>query len=153
MLRLRIVHEDIDISPFLWQGRDECLHGSGVGDIESHGQDLDGVTHVVGNGGSELLQFVDAAGCEDQAEVGGTGASVFQGGAIANTRRSASDEDGLAGESLAGRGGHGGAEWVTLNGECVQSGILEGVGEAEEGRCVDSKRHIFWLNDSGKTCG
>jgi hypothetical protein len=104
---VRVVDEHIDILPFLGQVGYKFPHSSWVTDIQLDWEDLDAIADLSLDVLGDLLELVDAAGREDQAEVIGAGASKVQGGRAANARRRTGDEDGLAGKALGSSGRHG----------------------------------------------
>lgn len=105
---LRTVDEDSNILKVLGQLAHKGAHLIGLADVELQRVDLDAITDLLGDLSSNLLDGVDAAGGEDDAQVLGAGVGELKGARLADARRGAGDEDGLAGEALAGSGGDGG---------------------------------------------
>lgn len=104
-MSLRIVDENVDILKLVRQLAHKGAHLVGLADVELQRQDLDAVADLLGDGGGNLLDDVEAARGEDQAQVVRLREGELEGARLADAGRGTGDEDGFAGEALAGAGG------------------------------------------------
>lgn len=100
-----IVDENVDILVLVRQLAHKGAHLVGLADVELQRQDLDTVADLPGDVGSNLLDGVETAGGEDQTQVMRLREGKLEGAGLADAGGGAGDEDGLAGETLAGGGG------------------------------------------------
>lgn len=134
---IRIVDENVNVFEIFRQLADKGAHLVGLADVELQREKLDAVADLLGDLGGNLLERVDAACGQDDAQVVlRRGEGEFERARLADAGGGAGDEDGLAGEALAGAGGDGGVGHVA-EGNCGMDGsvlVREGADGDERSR-------------------
>jgi hypothetical protein len=149
----RIVNQDINLPPLLGQAPDEAAHLGRVADVELHGQDLDALADLGDDVGGDLLEEVEPARGQDQAQGLGGGAGELERGAAADARRGARDQDRLALEALGYGGRHGGGGAAAAAGEDrVVVVAAAGQNGREDGRVRFRAGELAECVDEGCSC-